>query len=905
MSFDSGDKGLLDTVVDLGAAGTLDVAGALVLDFAGNNPSSPTPRSGTLSLNVSRPSGFAFSASGPITGILPATGQTPIEVDLRVTAFDAGGLPTALPLAVANVRVRLLALLSIQADPGTSSITGLGIAGSPEVIVTFDKTATTGSDGRFSVARVPTIYGDLIVDASCQVPAGTSLEGASTPTPPVREGTTDVGTINLAAAPPVSVFPYPGFKIGRDPGGVAAGDFNGDGNDDLAVTSGSEHLVFIMLGDGKGTFGPDGINFTVGGRVSAGNRPVSVITLDLNNDGRLDLVTANIDSDNVQALLGNGSGGFATAGNFATGTRPETVSSGDFNRDGRPDLVVAQRASSDLSVLIGNGDGTFRPQVRIAVPGGPRSAAVADFNGDGFLDLATANVTGDTVTILPGAGDGTFLVGPTYAAGDGAHSIASSDFDGDGERDLAVANYLSDDVSVLLGRGDGTFAAQVRYPGGDSPETIVATDLNGGGAIDLAIVNSTSADISVFLGNGDGSFRPRRDYATGSFPHSLTVGDFNRDGAKDLGVANGNHSAGVMFGRSDGSFDTKKRFSIGGATNLNAHSVATGDFNADGKADVVITVGDLNAVAVFTGNGDATFEPQTNYGVGANPRSVKVADLNTDGKQDLVVANGNSDDVSIRLGNGDGTFGSHFRFPVGPQPHDVAVGDFNGDGKKDLAVACFGSVPLFILLGNGDGTFGTARSFALGTDLFTSVTVSDFNADGRQDLAIIKFFSNEVGIMLGNGDGTFPFPTFYPAGNFAFWVDVGDFNSDGKLDVAVANLTSDNVSVLFGNGNGTFAPASNYQAGDNPEHVLVADFNGDGKPDIVVSNPEATGGDVDDIVALMNRGDGTFPARGLRLSVGRNTYAAAAADFNGDGRLDIVSVDTDSKTFTILINQGP
>ncbi|MEK7424873.1 MAG: FG-GAP-like repeat-containing protein, partial [Actinomycetota bacterium] len=395
MFFAAGDKGLLDTVVDLGPAGTLDVTGTFSLDFTGNNPSSPTPRSGTLSLTASRLSGLSFTAQGPIAGILPVSGQTPIEVDLPVTAFDAGGLQTALPLQGRSVRVRLLGVLTIQADPGTSNISDLSITGNPELIVTLDPHGVTGSDGRFSVAGVPTIYGEVLVDATFQAAAGAHLEGASAPAAPVRGGTTDVGTIHLAAAPAVSVFPYPAMKLGRDPGGVAAGDFNGDGNDDLAVTSGSEHLVFIMLGNGRGEFGPDGINFTVGARVPAGLRPVYVITLDLNNDGRLDLVTANIDSDNVQALLGNGSGGFTSAGSFAAGTRPETLAADDFNRDGRPDLVVAQRTSSDVSILIGNGDGTFRPQVRIPVAGGPRAVAVGDLNGDGFVDLATANVLGD------------------------------------------------------------------------------------------------------------------------------------------------------------------------------------------------------------------------------------------------------------------------------------------------------------------------------------------------------------------------------------------------------------------------------------------------------------------------------------------------------------------------------
>jgi hypothetical protein len=910
LTFAAGDRGFLDTVVDLDPAEPLLLSGTLTLDFTGNDPGSPTPRSGTLALSGAGGSGLSMQMSGAVAGILPVTGTTSLDLELAVTAFAAGGVLTAQPLEDREVTVRLQGTLELVADPGTSNITAAAIDGDVVVIVHPALIATTGVDGRFSIQGVPSIHGSLIVDARFAEPGRPVLSGASAPAAPVRGGTTDVGTIALALAPPVASFPYPLFKVGLGSLGVASGDWNGDGNDDFAITSASAGQVWVLFGNGQGTFGPEVPDGRTGLRLTAGSDPGSLLATDVNNDGRLDLVVANLSGDNVQVFLGNGAGGFQLATTPAVGDRPEQVEFGDFDGDGRRDLVVANRLSNDLSLLFGNGDGTFRPQIRIPVAGGPRGVDVVDFNGDGRDDLAVAALTADEVAVLMGNGDGTFAPAARYAAGDGAALLVAADFNRDGRQDLAVANNLSDDVSVLLGNGDGSFASQVRYPALDSPQAIVAADFNGGGVIDLAVMSDQLGVISVFLGNPDGTFRPQARYDAGSFSRGLTVADFNRDGAKDLGFANANASGSVIFGRGDGTFASQRRVPVPPATNnqTNARSIAAGDLNGDGRQDFVVTVGDANRVSVFLGNGNATFQAPLHLGAGAFPATVEIADLNDDGRQDLVVGNRNSDDVSVYLGNGNGTFGAQARYPAGQGPHDVAVGDFNEDGRRDLAVADFGSTALVVLLGNGDGTFGPATRFAPGLDLFTSVEVGDFNEDGHQDLAVVKFFFHAVGIMLGAGDGSFAAPVFYASGNFAtfaIWVDSGDFDGDGHRDLAVANLNSDEVAVFKGRGDGTFPFPTLHHAGDNPHHVVVGDLNGDGRDDIVVSNSEPIGADTEDVVLVMNRGDGTFPARGLRLTVGRSPFAAAIADFDGDGRPDLAAVNQISNDVSILLNEGP
>src|SRR2546426_869438 len=142
------------------------------------------------------------------------------------------------------------------------------------------------------------------------------------------------------------------FAVEAHPTFVAAGDFNGDRVQDLAVANFDSNTISVLLGNGDGTFratpadGGGGNAFTVGGG-------------DFNGDGMPDLAVANFDSNNVSVLLGNGDGTFKAPLAFAVGANPPSVAAGDFNGDGKLDLVVANNGSNTVSVLLGNGDGTF------------------------------------------------------------------------------------------------------------------------------------------------------------------------------------------------------------------------------------------------------------------------------------------------------------------------------------------------------------------------------------------------------------------------------------------------------------------------------------------------------------------------------------------------------------------
>ena len=286
-------------------------------------------------------------------------------------------------------------------------------------------------------------------------------------------------------------------------------------------------------------------------------------------------------------------------------------------------------------------------------------------------------------------------------------------------------------------------------------------------------------------------------FGAGLFPFSVATGDFNGDGKLDLAVADlgqGNGGVSVLLGNGDGRF--KAAVNYGGPSSF---SVAVGDFNGDRKPDLAVANSVDSTVSVLLGKGDGTFRAAMTYGAGSYPVSVAVGDFNGDGKLDLATANHDSNNVSVLLGNGDGTFQPHVDYAAGSFPESVAVGDFDGNGKLDIAVANLATNNVSILLGKGDGTFEGPVNYDTGT-YPDCVAVGDFNGDGKLDLAVANSFDSTVSVLLGKGDGTFRaavnYPT-YPPGSQLASLAVGDFSRDGRLDIAVADYEPNNsVSVL-------------------------------------------------------------------------------------------------------------
>ena len=273
-----------------------------------------------------------------------------------------------------------------------------------------------------------------------------------------------------------------------------------------------------------------------------GSRAYGGIASDLDNDGYLDLTIVNEDTADLRVFLSqaDGTGSFDDflQPTFPVNDRASPSEPADFNHDGNTDICVANINTDSVSILLGNGDGTYGPQQEILVGDAPRGIAVLDVDGDGDLDIVNTNSgtnpPGNNMSLLLNDGSGVFAA-PTFfeGGGIGEWALAAADMNDDGILDLVIGARSSQTIVINTGNGDGTFSFASSQSAGGLVWMLVCGDLDGDGTEDVATANSSSNNGTILRGDGAGKLLPPVTYPTDPFPLATDIGDVDGDGDLD------------------------------------------------------------------------------------------------------------------------------------------------------------------------------------------------------------------------------------------------------------------------------------------------------------------------------------------------------------------------------------
>jgi hypothetical protein len=570
----------------------------------------------------------------------------------------------------------------------------------------------------------------------------------------------------------------------------------------------------------------------------------------------------------------------------------------------------------------------------------PVAVVVADLDGNGSDDAA---VLGDAeILLIRSNGDRTFGAFNPATVGTkstGGFAIASGFFDNNSSVDLVVTNEAQGNVSVLLGNGDGTFKAARLNIVGASPEGVVAAKLNGGASQDIAVVdNGELADLNVSLlyGNNNGTFNADQRTTAATISVGIAAADLDQDGSVDLAVTNISGGGGVAVLRNDPgcsdcappSCDCTRGFDLKELAGINeAEAIQAGNLNGDAKPDLAVLSQDGQDLAIFT---NTTTGTNVTFSVSHlavslasdSPLTLILADVNKDGHPDILAINDTNAGVDIFLNNGSGGFPTQpsSTLSIGENLVAIASGDFDKDGNPDIVLVDDSAQKAYFFFGDGVGGFPNEQDFDLSsvpTDTATATPVGPTNTP-----------SPTVIVSTPTPTPTFtpaptltptPIPTPYgvcntndagqPAiGGTPVAVAVGKFNSDADPDIAVAVADGRIVLLTSHINSGAMSPCAalglSHDAGkditgiDGPVALAAADLNGDGKLDLAVVG---TAG----LSVFFGDGDGAFSASSSNpMAAGTKPMGLAIANFNRDEFPDIIVANEHSDDVSIFVGTG-
>lgn len=638
---------------------------------------------------------------------------------------------------------------------------------------------------------------------------------------------------------------------------MKAGDIDNDGDIDILI-GGENQTVYLMKNNGNGTFATE---------VNLGFTNISDFDLaDLNDDGKLDLVTVHQLSNKVTVSAGNGNGTFAAGTDFSFYS-PSSVTFMDLGYDGDIDVIVAAQDGDlydEIYYLTNNGSGSFTKEYgfyalltdsEYSYSGYP-VLSTSDINGDGDLDLVQTSRLNSYVAINQSSDFVTVTsLSPAPNSIDVSPSVSIT----------AALNYGADPVTInsttvtLVGSGAGRISGTVSY---DSPTRTITfdptSDLKPGQTYILSVSDSVSSLNGTHLytgrsteftvataGDGKGHFvlGSTLTFDNGTYPDQSVVGDLNGDGHQDVVATTGYYGTGyVLLNNGDGTFAAPVSL---GYSKASISDLRLADMDSDGDLDIVIGRSGNSNLDILTNNGSASFTETVSYGSFATYYDkLFTKDISSDGYSDLIQRNGGSSGPIFAINNGDGTFNGDIK-QIDWSSSDLEIIDLDNDGDQDFVMSYSqnGYKRLGIALNDrtkADGYQQFGEPYFIETDLAPKlIKAADFDSDGDVDFVATTTDGLSFFILKNNGNGTFSAQPATPVELAIKSFNIGDLNGDGDLDLVFTSNEHDSNSktyiiAYYNSGTGTFSNSASFSI---PEYYLrslnLADADSDGDLDFV------------------------------------------------------------------------
>jgi cysteine-rich repeat protein len=728
------------------------------------------------------------------------------------------------------------------------------------------------------------------------------------------------------------------YPVGANAKGFTVGDCNNDGVVDIIAAAQNENAAVILSNDGNGVF-------EFGGVEDVGSQPTGAACGDFNGDGLVDVASVSRDTGTVRIYHRQETGTLVLAGTRPAGMLPTSLASGSLNADSHLDLVAVGSRSNDITILLGTGTNSLPLFSSVRVPmESPYAAALADFDLDGHTDVAVAGLGEPFTTFLFGSPTGLAPLAdglPSPFAGTrtppAAIGIAAADLNLDGSPDLAT---LSADavLTLYLGSGTGsfTFLDAFAVPGG--AEAVSLRDLNGDGLADLSVAYSASNSVGVYLATAPAQFplpvpvvsSDAFNPLSGTTSRMVLVDPSDAESLQAQLLTVDQDSRSLMLVEQE-SLDTLSTTSLTTIPDL-PETVLLADMTDDGILDAVVTTKVRKGfpLQILRGLASGAFEPITYAGTGTcgngvlegaelcddgnlkrrdgcdktctpevkgSIASLAAVDVDADGLTDLILVDKQSR-IVLLLGDGAGRFREVRTLGASRRRAPAAVADFTGDGAPDVALIPKSNRDGAVLLLVNDGLGEFVPVSVSSSQRFTGpLLAGDYDGNGWLDLAVgVK---RGWTILYNDGAGPGRLGTIMPAERGLAAFGAADFDENGWMDVIAtyAGRHGSSMVLYTGSSTGTFTQEAMLPMGA-ASTAYVVDLDGDLHQDVVGCNP------IGDPMcrALYGLGDGTFsdtalPAEG---SIGREVRAAAAADLDGDGQVDLVGISRQDNRGAVL-----